>query len=545
MRVKRRTGVAATAMTAVTAATVAAIGTGAADEPDTAVLTVTAVDQDGDPVEESDDVWPRVIAVYRDGSEVAYPDPHEWIDGRTEVELPKGEEYDLVLILDDFEKQRQTMWIEFGVSLDGDTALTFDGADTAPVSVVTERESDFDYGAFAAEWQPGGAHVASGSAEDLWLGSNEAPASRGFVFAYREHRVSPAGAGRDYTYNLVFTETGGLPEHPGYRVVDDELAAVDTDYRGRGAAGPAWRTDAPRIGGGPDMTNLMVLPEIEVPSRRTELYTADDGITWVQAMLLHDPDHFPGPSYSGQGLVRLDVFEAGTARRTWAAGPFGAAFRDLADPYGEEHQGGIARHGNTIRLTASLLAPASGEAAMFDPENYDAVEGGTTLLRDGEVVAANDTPGYGEFEVPSRYGRYTLRASVSDTSAWDGLGTAAEIEWTFDSLWMPRPKALPAVLFGFTGDLDEHNSAPAGQSFALGLTVERSANAKAAAPTLEVSFDDGATWEPVAVTADGDRYTAAIEHPDTDGFASLRVSADQGRNSVTQTVIRAYQIAAR
>lgn len=62
---------------------------------------------------------------------------------------------------------------------------------------------------------------------------------------------------------------------------------------------------------------------------------------------------------------------------------------------------------------------------------------------------------------------------------------------------------------------------------------------------LEVTYDGGETWQPVATRAEGDStFTATVQHPrlaDTNGSVGMRVTAsdDQG-NSVIQTAPRVY-----
>jgi hypothetical protein len=61
---------------------------------------------------------------------------------------------------------------------------------------------------------------------------------------------------------------------------------------------------------------------------------------------------------------------------------------------------------------------------------------------------------------------------------------------------------------------------------------------------LWASFDDGASWRPVALDSQGGgRFTATIRHPANPAqpYVSLRVLAsDAGGSSISQTIIRAY-----
>jgi hypothetical protein len=64
--------------------------------------------------------------------------------------------------------------------------------------------------------------------------------------------------------------------------------------------------------------------------------------------------------------------------------------------------------------------------------------------------------------------------------------------------------------------------------------------------TLDVSFDDGASWKAVHVKRDGRGWVADLDHPVRAAYVSLRASAaDLAGNSVEQTVIRAYGLTDR
>jgi hypothetical protein len=94
--------------------------------------------------------------------------------------------------------------------------------------------------------------------------------------------------------------------------------------------------------------------------------------------------------------------------------------------------------------------------------------------------------------------------------------------------------------------VDEQSRAPAGQRFPLLLEAQHQPGAPAVrlrSLRVEASYDDGRTWTVAPVVlSDGDTGRAVLRHPATPGFVSLRVIAqDVDGNSVSQTVIRAYQ----
>ncbi|MDT0446067.1 hypothetical protein [Streptomyces johnsoniae] len=108
---------------------------------------------------------------------------------------------------------------------------------------------------------------------------------------------------------------------------------------------------------------------------------------------------------------------------------------------------------------------------------------------------------------------------------------------------------LPLPTLRIDGAFDLENRAPAGEPFSLRLGLDGwqgNASAPVADLALQASFDDGETWQPLAVTADGDGHVAEVVHPPGDGFVSLRASVTtEDGTALDQTVIRGYEIAAR
>jgi hypothetical protein len=78
------------------------------------------------------------------------------------------------------------------------------------------------------------------------------------------------------------------------------------------------------------------------------------------------------------------------------------------------------------------------------------------------------------------------------------------------------------------------------------VTVKRQAGAgtaKVRTLVVEVSFDDGATWQRVPVRSTSDGGVAQVSHPRGAGFVSLRANmGDTDGNTTELTVIHAYRI---
>ncbi len=209
------------------------------------------------------------------------------------------------------------------------------------------------------------------------------------------------------------------------------------------------------------------------------------------------------------------------------------------------------RHGNTAAFRGEnqlyfFVSPVSDQGrGRFSEMRYP---GRTQLLRNGELIGESDWATSGEFVVGPERAVYTLRSSV-DRSVQAGLSTRIDAEWTFASQRSPRPleqTTLPLLGVRFAPDLDNHNAAPAGCRFTFPVSVQRNGSDRPGAvttPAVEVSFDDGGTWQPVSTGQIGDQWTATVDHPAGARFVSLRSSvSDADGNAQRQTIIRAYAL---
>ncbi|MET0236787.1 MAG: S8 family serine peptidase, partial [Kibdelosporangium sp.] len=198
------------------------------------------------------------------------------------------------------------------------------------------------------------------------------------------------------------------------------------------------------------------------------------------------------------------------------------------------------REGDKINLSIPMFADSDpGNAGSFDRTNH----GSTVLLKDGkEIARRDDRPALGVFAVPRGPGRYTLIADANrpqSATMVPPLSTRTRAEWTFTTgAGTAERAALPLLDVRFDLPLDDHNTAVAGKPVSGRVTAVHQPGARQSwvrAVAVEVSFDEGKTWQRVDVQ--GDRVDIPAGSA---GFASLRATArDSDGNSVTETVIRA------
>jgi hypothetical protein len=212
---------------------------------------------------------------------------------------------------------------------------------------------------------------------------------------------------------------------------------------------------------------------------------------------------------------------------------------------GEESLAGVelAQDSDGIAVSVPVYNDFSEDHEGFSRED----SGRTALYVNGELLGEFERSGLGDFGVPDAEATYRLEISGVRPSFAE-VSTEVSATWTFRSAHVPDATftPLPVMAIRFGPALDEHNAARAGRAFALPVWVQRQAGPPAAGLRdldLDVSYDEGATWQPVPLTRAGDRWLAKLLHPATAGSVSLRAEAsDRAGNSVQQTIIRAYRL---
>ena len=423
------------------------------------------------------------------------------------------------------------------VMLDQDTTVTLDGRLSRPLTVTVDRPSAAPWWGSITLHSKGyggiGASMITLSQDTLHALPTEKVTDHAFNLNYRAFlrpATPPVGveAADDFVYNLVFPLEGGVPADLHFRVRDDDLAIVHARYHKAGEA-TTYRNDLGQTRDG--ATAFLPILERPLPGRRLEYYTA--GIAWRHALQFYpliDPSLFYSEQITGAG-----IYQPGHQFVRWNSGPIGPTFGP-PEPYW-----GAYRIANIISVYLTPFSPGEpGHTTHF-------WGGSTTISRDGVVIGTAERAAYGAFNVPAEAGTYTVEVTGDREVAWSELGTRFEGSWTFRSAGAGDRtlRYLPFMLVQATAPVDALNRAPAGLPYLLGLEVQRQPGAPTPQVTelsVELSHDDGATWQPSEVFWSDGRPFAQVIHPATPGFVSIRCSArDAAGNSATHTVTRAYR----
>ena len=212
---------------------------------------------------------------------------------------------------------------------------------------------------------------------------------------------------------------------------------------------------------------------------------------------------------------------------------FGPALPEAETPW-------VARYDATtqddlIFVDVPLFGDSAGNAG------FSTVDAASTALYRGDELIDEIPELGGAFSVPDKESDYRLTTRAT-RSAFD-VSTEVSAEWTFRSTeGDDRYTAIDMSVVRFTPTLDDTNSAPAGRSFLIPVSLQR-ADGTVRQPcelTVDVSYDEGKTWRPATV-ANG---KVRVRHPDDATSVSLRAFAtDEDGSTVRQTIIRAYLLA--
>jgi hypothetical protein len=170
------------------------------------------------------------------------------------------------------------------------------------------------------------------------------------------------------------------------------------------------------------------------------------------------------------------------------------------------------------------------------------------LKRDGKVVGTSTWPDV-QYTVPADPAEYELSLeAVNGRENWSDTSVRTSTTWRFASARTDRSgEVLPLVQVGYTLDADPYNAMPAGASYPLDLIPGYQPGGSGPGgftAQVEMSFDDGATWQTAPVQRSGPRLRAEIPAADEAGFATVRVVVtDTDGNRITQQIDRAWRIA--
>ncbi|MCP2322183.1 subtilisin family serine protease [Hamadaea flava] len=451
------------------------------------------------------------------------------VNGVAMTTVPEGEYYAAQNI--NTTTPRSGSLVIVPVTVSADTAITLDARAANPVDVQLHDPQAEGVALVASVTVPFGdgtraySSVAGRAADfgTVYVAPMTDPRAGYRAYATFAQRGATSANPSPYFYEIIDERAGGVPADLTYETGRERLAKVTVDYRGQGAESTGDSGTTPAGSAHPTITFDQ---PVMFPSRVEHYRTPgawNDRIRVAGRMSLQIPPRVYGPGQDN--------------RLVWNSGVVGPNMTLDA----------FARQGDNMGLHSSNVVQwfIGGNDGEYGTDW--GAEGTLDLSRDGQLIKRWNAVGMAQSgtRVPTDPGVYSLHGSVTRSRPYAGLSTKLDVEWTFPSASSADLVVIP--LIGVHADvkgLDLNNAAQANSTSQITLTLQRSQSA-APSPTtltsLEVSFDDGVTWQPVDV----DGGTAKIKNPAGDGYASLRATAhDEAGNTVRQTIIRAYGVRA-
>ncbi|MET0133180.1 MAG: S8 family serine peptidase [Kibdelosporangium sp.] len=492
-------------------------------EPESYTLTINHIGLDGQPT----DAY-RTSLFGLDSRKMSSAfDP----DGSVAIRLPKGN-YLLDSSLIDGDK---IAWLSYpALNFTDDTTIDLDFRRAKPTSITPPdpslelRLGELSYNrttpttSFGYGWVLlGGGNL--GDFATAHVGPQLPPQE--FLAQINTQWSAPDG---DY-YGLAWYQNGSLPTGFTRVVKKESLAHVHGTFGATvpGRSGLRSVFPYPKFG---SAGSWAVLLEVDLPGERDEYYSTEE-TAWSPGLWQMSPD---GSQVEVDLTTPVKVYESGrTHEETYNRGVFGPSAPQTRWP-----SWWVTRSGNEIRVDVPLWGDGSGNYGYSQVD-----QGSTALFKDGKKIGETAYDANGLFTVPAENGNYLLtaegiRSGVSDVT------TAVRSAWTFKSAATGTdPVRLPLSNVRYTPALDGTNSAPAGESLLVPITVQQQGTGTGTVPktlTVEASFDGGQTWSAATVVAN---VFAVVQHPSDAGTVSLRAKAtDRSGNTVEQTIINAYKL---
>ncbi|MFD5065591.1 S8 family serine peptidase [Streptomyces sp. NPDC058394] len=324
----------------------------------------------------------------------------------------------------------------------------------------------------------------------------------------------------DYLYDVVHHWTGAVPADPTWSVQRRDLARVDVSFRNyRPGKALEYRADFWR---GWAVGNQLPAP---AQGERTDWVTGD--VSWTEDAYI--------PAETGQHAISTLHYPAGkTGKVSW----FGPIQRPRMGPVNFQ----------PVRYLDAVFIPAPGwgdsgsrhvgdALGNFDVKNWMALYQGDNQLRWGNSEFL-PVAGLATERLPYRL------VVDNDRGAWTNpYSTHTLTEWNFTSAASGAEAADSLPLIQLDYGVDTDTSGRADRHAGLTVTTSHLPGTTAAIdkPSLEVSYDDGKTWQRADLDRSGNGWNTSLHAPASAGFATLRVTArDNAGNSVSQTITRAF-----
>ncbi|MFI6757528.1 S8 family serine peptidase [Micromonospora sp. NPDC050417] len=323
-----------------------------------------------------------------------------------------------------------------------------------------------------------------------------------------------------YLYDLVDYHLGGVPQDPSAKTDPRSLARIDLDF-----APPPGKQVAERRVDYPPYEWYSASPfpwTPAVPGQRTDWVSAGNGITWQQYA-----------SVDGWTQSKTDqvTYRPGSVQKDRWFGPITRPRLISTDlPFRGEY--GLSAN---VQGFGDAGSAHSGGSGM--PQRISFYQG------DKQLVQIEGWPELNVGDLAPQKLPYRLVVETKGDAGFSPYSTTTHTEWRFVSGAAEGVQAVPLVQLDYGTDLDAEGRAKHRTDFSVTPVVLGSTSAQDAVSSLrlDVSYDDGATWQRQDLKDKKGTWQASLSAPHRADYVSIRVTATQRNGGgVTQTVTRAF-----
>ncbi|WP_199180020.1 S8 family serine peptidase [Verrucosispora sp. ts21] len=324
-----------------------------------------------------------------------------------------------------------------------------------------------------------------------------------------------------YVYDLVDFHVGVVPQDPSARTGPRDLARIDLHFA-RPPAGKKMtemRRDFPPYEwsfGRPLATRPVA------PGPRTDWVSAGPGIRWQQYADISD--------WTVSQTEEI-TYRPGSVQQDRWFGPITRP-RLLTNNI-------LARGGDWMSATIQGFGDAGsahdGGAAL--PQKITLYQG------ERKRSEINGWPNFFAGELPPERLPYRLVVETTGDPAFSPYSTTTHTEWRFSSGAAPDIQSVALVQLDYRTEVDDEGRAKRRSDVTITPVVVGGTAVTDAVSSvkLEISYDDGVTWQRQDLKEKKGDWRAALAAPQRAEFVSIRVTAAQRNGGgVTQTVVRAF-----
>ncbi|MFE9204457.1 hypothetical protein [Micromonospora sp. NPDC007230] len=347
-----------------------------------------------------------------------------------------------------------------------------------------------------------------------------------------------------YVYDLYVKVKDRIPEDPTYVALPEQLATQVRQVYGQPTLPSTFSEAAYPWQPGNSFVVSTTFPFEGGPRTRAEYRIPDPDTAWSYAVFA--PESAYNTMFPKAPVLPMSLSMPGRqaySDREQDQLPFGRAPITAAPNPARP----VQRSGDQLRVAIDGFIDADGNHGT----EYTHPSGVRTHLEiraDGALVGETDNLPSGTVRLPGGESRVSISFTADNPQAWNELSTHTDTAWSFPSTTTAADAAetQPLLLPDYDVGVDLHNRVRADRQgrVAFDLRLRRPDGVPSTLggePSLDASYDDGATWRPAVVTRGTEGWR--VELPAGSGLVSLRLHAeDTGGSVVDQTIVRAFDV---